>query len=111
MKLKKQKIKADGIKFFWEDNKKEIGRGYLYLIKNELHKNSFGFIEDVFIDEKNRSQGLGKRLVKEMIETAKKKKCYKLILTSRYSKPKVHELYASLGFKDHGKEFRINFKK
>lgn len=35
--------------------------------------------------------------------------CYKLIATSRTSRPKVHELYHRLGFTQHGVEFRIDF--
>jgi len=35
--------------------------------------------------------------------------CYKLIATSRTSRPKVHELYQRLGFENHGVEFRMNF--
>jgi len=67
-------------------------------------------MEDVFVEEVLRGQGVGSELVKKVIEEAKQRDCYKLICTSRYEKPKVHELYINLGFKDHGKEFRMDFK-
>ncbi|MEO0537352.1 MAG: hypothetical protein AAF215_26285 [Cyanobacteria bacterium P01_A01_bin.123] len=35
--------------------------------------------------------------------------CYKLIATSRTSRPKVHDLYQRLGFTQQGFEFRIDF--
>jgi len=109
MGIKQKTINASGIKLFIEDNGKEIGHAYLYILKNDLHEEPFGFMEDVFVDENYRSQGLGTKLVKELIEAAKINNCYKLIATSRHARPKVHELYLKLGFKDQGKEFRIDF--
>lgn len=109
--MKKQKINAKGIKFSIKKDNKEVARAYLYLMKNDLHKQSFGFMEDVFIDESSRSKGYGTKIIKKIIKEAKKQNCYKLIATSRYPRNKVHKLYKKLGFEDWGKEFRINFKK
>jgi GNAT superfamily N-acetyltransferase len=74
-----------------------------------LHEEPFGFMEDVFVDENFRSQGLGTKIVEELIKIAKENNCYKLIATSRYARPKVHAMYERLGFKDQGREFRIDF--
>ena len=109
MDIQQKTINASGIKLFAEDNGKEIAHAYLYLLRNDLHEEPFGFMEDVFVDENFRSQGLGTKLVEELIKVAKENNCYKLIGTSRYARPKVHELYIRLGFKDQGKEFRIDF--
>ena len=87
----------------------EIARAYLYLMHNDLHAAPFGLLEDVFVEENARGSGIGSELVKEVLKSAKEKGCYKLIATSRDSRPKVHELYKSLGFQDYGREFRINF--
>ncbi len=108
-KIKQKKIKARGIKFFIKNRKKEIARAYLYILRNDLHKEPFGLLEDVFIDDSFRGRGLGTKLVQKVIETAKKKGCYKLIATSRYSRPKVHKWYKKLGFKKYGIEFRMDF--
>ena len=43
------------------------------------------------------------------MSAAREAGCYKLIATSRTSRPKVHELYQRLGFESHGVEFRMNF--
>jgi len=110
MFMKKQKISAEGIKFSIKKDNKEVARAYLYLMKNALHKQPFGFMEDVFIDESLRGKGYGTKIVKEIIKEAKKQNCYKLIATSRYPRDKVHKLYKKLGFRDWGKEFRINLK-
>jgi len=109
METKSKEINANGIKFYIEKEGKEIARAYLYILKNDLHKQPFGFMEDVFVEESFRGQGFGTKLVEQLIIVAKKIGCYKLICTSRFSKPKVHELYKRLGFKEHGKEFRIDF--
>jgi GNAT superfamily N-acetyltransferase len=60
------------------------------------------------VDETYRGKGVGSELVKQVIELAKKANCYKLIATSRTSRPKVHELYQRLGFTQHGVEFRVD---
>ena len=108
--MNKEKISAEGIRFSIKEDNKEIARAYFYLMKNDLHKQPFGLMEDVFIDESLRGKGYGTKLVKEIIKEAKKQNCYKLIATSRYHRDKVHKLYEKLGFKDWGKEFRMNLK-
>ena len=109
MEIKQKLIKAGDIKFFIEQNGKEVARAYLYILKNDLHAEPFGFLEDVFVDESLRGQGIGTGLLKEIIKMAKDNQCYKIVATSRYERPKVHALYERLGFKDWGKEFRMNF--
>jgi len=110
MKLQKSVQASKAIKIFIKDGAKEVGRAYLYLIKNSLHKRPYGLMEDVFVDEKMRKHGLGSRMIKEIFKEAKKRKCYKLIATSRMNRPKVHKYYSKFGFKKHGYEFRIDFK-
>lgn len=108
MQIKQKIINAHGIKLYAEDGDREIARAYLYILKN-IHERPFGFMEDVFVDENYRSQGLGTKLIKELIKLAGQNKCYKLIGTSRQERPKVHKWYLNFGFKDWGKEFRIDF--
>jgi GNAT superfamily N-acetyltransferase len=108
--IKNKKIEAFGIKFYIEENGKEIARTYLYLMKNDLHEKPFGLMEDVFVDSAYRGEGLGSKLVEETIKAAKEQGCYKLICTSRHSKPDIHAWYQRHGFVDQGKEFRMDFK-
>jgi GNAT superfamily N-acetyltransferase len=109
MQIKYENKTCSGIKIIAEENGQEIGRAYLYLMNNDLHKRPLGFMEDVFVNEDCRGKGVGKRLVSEIINKAKENNCYKLICTSRLENEKVHMLYKKLGFSDYGKEFRINF--
>ena len=101
-------LSAQGIRFSVHSDGTEFARAYLYLMHNDLHEEPFGLMEDVFVDESQRGGGLGTKLVNEIIAAARENGCYKLIATSRDSRPKVHELYRRLGFSDHGREFRIN---
>jgi len=107
-KVRKKEIKVKGIRFSTEVDGKEIGRASLFILSNNLHEEPFGFLEDVYINESLRRQGIGTQLLNEVINEAKKKGCYKIIATSRHSRPEVHRLYKYLGFEDHGIEFRLD---
>jgi GNAT superfamily N-acetyltransferase len=109
MKVDRQDRTAKGIRFSIQGSGGEVARAYLYLMTNDLHDAPFGLLEDVYVDESERGGGLGTTLVNEVIAAAREAGCYKLIATSRTSRPKVHELYERLGFAKHGVEFRMNF--
>lgn len=108
MDVSRSNLPAQGIRFSVNCDGTEVARAYLYLMQNDLHEEPFGLMEDVFVDESQRGEGLGTRLVNEIVAAARENGCYKLIATSRDSRPKVHELYRRLGFSDHGREFRID---
>jgi GNAT superfamily N-acetyltransferase len=108
MLIKKRIIEGKGIKFSREINRKEIARAFLYILHNDLHKQPFGFLEDVFVDESFRGKGIGTAILNKVMKEAKKQRCYKIVATSRYSRPEAHRLYKRLCFKDWGKEFRLD---
>ncbi len=109
MSLVNREVGARGRRISFEMGGREVGRAYLYVLYNDLHKEPFGLMEDVYVDPSTRRASVGSALVTAVIEEAKKSGCYKLICTSRHEKPEVHRLYERLGFEDHGKEFRMNF--
>lgn len=109
MDIKKTVAKCEGLRLSINRDGKEVARAFLFLMSNNLHEAPFGLLEDVYVDESLRGQGLGTEIVNGVIAEAKARGSYKLIATSRYTRPKVHDLYQRLGFKDHGKEFRIDF--
>ena len=109
MKVDRQDRAAQGIRFSVRGDHGEVARAYLYMMTNDLHEAPFGLLEDVYVDESQRGSGVGSALVKEVVAAAQQAGCYKLIATSRTSRPKVHELYERLGFAKHGVEFRIDF--
>ncbi len=109
MKIAESTLQSTAVKFVVKEEEKIVGRAFLYLIKNDLHEHPYGLLEDVFIEEGYRGKGVGTKLLQEVFKKAKKLGCYKIIATSRFSRPKVHELYIKLGFVKHGLEFRMDF--
>lgn len=101
--------KARAIKLVVTENGQIIGRMFLYILTNDLHKEPFGFLEDLFVKEAYRKGGIGHALVERGIAAAKEAGCYKLICTSRFGKNELHAWYEKLGFKKHGAEFRMDF--
>lgn len=110
-KLRKTVKKSHAIKFVYQDHGQSIAWAYLYLIFQDRHKEPYGYLENVYVEKEYRGQGLGKKLVSLVIQEAKKRKCYKLIGTSRMSKPDVHKFYDRLGFRKYGFEFRMDLIK
>ena len=108
VQLTHQEMSSSAIRFSLQKNDRDIARAFLYLIKNDLHAQPYGLLEDVFVQEQYRSQGYGRKMAHAVIEEAKKQGCYKLIGTSRYERKKVHQFYLDLGFREYGKEFRMN---
>jgi len=109
--IKAKKHQSEAIKFTYILDNEEVGRAFLYLIKNDLNPRPYGLLEDVFVNEKFRHNGYGKEIIRAVIDASKSERCYKLIATSRFEREKVHELYKGLGFSEHGLEFRMNFDK
>jgi GNAT superfamily N-acetyltransferase len=107
-RIDREERAARGMRFSIAGPAGEVARAYLYLMTNDLHAAPFGLLEDVFVAESERGSGLGTALVNEVIAAARAAGCYKLIATSRASRPRVHELYERLGFANYGLEFRMN---
>lgn len=98
-----------GIKISAQEDGKEVGRAWLYLIYNGLHNQPYGLLEDVFVDESRRGKGIGNELLKQIIVLAKEKGCYKLLATSRKNREEIHRWYERFGFKECGLEYRMDF--
>ena len=108
MIIQHQNRDSKGIRVSIKNEEKEIASAYVYILTNDLHKEPFAFLENLFVDESARGQGFGTALIQEVIQTAKEHGCYKLICTSRHKNQRVHELYEKLGFREQGKEFRMD---
>ena len=107
LKINKSEVKAYGIKFFVEKDGKEVARAFLYIMNNGLKKEPFGLLEDLFVDESLRGQGIGTELLTNVIAEAKELGCYKLVATSRYERESVHKMYEKADFKNFGIEFKM----
>jgi GNAT superfamily N-acetyltransferase len=110
MRLLANTVPAYGVKITRVLKGKVIGRAYLYVMTNGLHERPFGLMEDVFVEPEYRGGEIGTALVKRVITEAKRRKCYKIVATSRHARGRVHEMYVRLGFADHGREFRMDLR-
>ena len=70
-----------------------IGYASIHYIKKITRKS--GIIEDVVVKENQRGKGIGKLLVNNLIEKAKKNNCDKIVLSSS---EKNLKFYQKLGF-------------
>jgi GNAT superfamily N-acetyltransferase len=109
MKTFVRSTKKEGIRISVREDGKELGRAHLYVLRNDLHDKPFGFMEDVFVEEASCDLGIDTMLVGAVIWQARERGCYKLIVTSCYSRLAMHKLYRQLGFREHGVEYRIDF--
>jgi len=107
MEIRSQEVSTNAKRLSLLQGETEIARIWVYFIKNDLHAQPYALIEDLFVEEAFRNQGLGAKMVGAAIEEAKQAGCYKLIGTSRHEREQVHQFYIKNGFKDYGKEFRI----
>ena len=109
MELHKEIIRDSyAVKITVQDNEKEVGRVWLYILQNNTHKEPYGLLADIIIDEHYRGGGWGTKLVQEAIEEAKKIGCYKIIATTRNSREVVCTWYEKFSFKKYGVEFRMD---
>lgn len=107
--IKEKQTRAYGIKIQAREGEKILGRAYVYILWNDVHEEPFALLEDVFVKEDVRHKGYGTKIVKEALELAKKTGCYKIIATTRDSKPAVQAWYQRLGFHRHAAGFRKDF--
>ncbi|HPN67098.1 MAG TPA: GNAT family N-acetyltransferase [bacterium] len=80
------------------EDEKIIGFGSL-IIYHIPTKGLVGRLEDIVIDNQRRGEGLGEKLVCQLIEIAKKKKLSFIELTSNSQRTAARSLYEKLGFK------------
>lgn len=111
MELQKTTLNdAYAIKITAEENGKEVGRIFVYVLFNDLHDEPFGLLEDLYVEESYRGKGHGAKLLTDAIAIAKEKGCYKLLCTSRHKRMHLHEWYQKFGFKNYGIEFRMDLE-
>jgi len=89
-------------------NEELVGTFCLLIADNMGHGGSaFAILENVVVKPDNQSQGVGKLMVAEALNIARRKKCYKLILSSAKHRGRSHEFYRKLGFDQHGLSFTM----
>lgn len=83
-----------------------IGTFALLIVDNLGHLGAAsGLVEDVVVDPRRHSQGIGKQMMAFAIERCRERGCYKVALSSNLKRERAHKFYESIGFKKHGYSF------
>ncbi len=108
MNIEFQEQQSRKIRLSAQKDGQEVGYISIYFISNEGHDEPYALFECLFVSEDHRRQGIGSELMKRAIEFAKQEGCYKILAQSRHGREGLHAMYEKLGFKDHGKNFRLD---
>ena len=85
---------------------KVVGSTTLLIEQKFIHNGGLvGHIEDVVVDKNFQGQKIGEKIMKFLLEIAKKQGCYKTILDCT---EEVKPFYEKLGFKQVANELRFN---
>ena len=108
MHIQKKKIGKHCIKFFIENNEKIVAEAYLYMLHNDKSKDPFCVVNEITMHyDAVIKNGLGKKFIEMIKDTAISHKCSRLTVISESYKRGVNSLLARSGFGRHGIEFRI----
>jgi GNAT superfamily N-acetyltransferase len=81
------------------DGSTPIGYAFYFFTYSTFLAKQTLYLEDIFISEKYRSEGAGKKLFDELLKIAKKKKCGRLDFTVLDWNKKAMKFYNRLGAK------------
>ena len=101
----KETANCYGYRLSVNDGDKEVARTFLYVLHNDIRGKEFGYIEDVFVEEGYRGNGIATGLVNDCITLCRALGCYKIVLATQYEY--LHHMYKKIGFKKSGTEFKI----
>jgi glucosamine-phosphate N-acetyltransferase len=100
--------KKHGIKTFVveeKDSSNIIASGSIIFEPKFRYTEKCAHLEDVCVRPEYQKKGIGKKLVLYLIQYAKKKKCYKIILNSHENNT---PFYTKLGFQKHENGLRLD---
>ena len=87
-------------------NSKIVGTATIFIEQKFIHSGGkVDHIEDVSIRKKFQDKGVGQKIVKALLEYAKKKGCYKTILDCTDD---LIPFYEKIGFKRHSNSMRFD---
>ena len=107
-----EQAELNGVKYFVADHDGRVAATcYIAIIPNITRQcASIGFIENIVTAAWYRHRGIGRKLLKTVIEYAKAQGCYKIALQSGTMRTEAHEFYKAVGFDgDSKRAFEIRF--
>ncbi len=105
--FKKINANPDHVIAVAESDGKIVGAATLIIEQKFIHNGGLvGHIEDVVVDKRFQGQKIGEKIMKYLLEIAKKRGCYKTILDCTED---VKSFYEKLGFKHVASELRYDY--
>jgi ribosomal protein S18 acetylase RimI-like enzyme len=86
--------------FFAVEGDELCGMLSLAIVPTTQGAGCFGYLDDVFVLEQHRSQGMGARLMREALNHARKSGCVRVELGARRDNVQARRLYERLGFRE-----------
>lgn len=80
------------------DENRVIGFGSLSLKDDLWPEGRVAYLDELVVDTEYRSKGIGARLLQRLIDTARRKGCYRIELTSAFYRKDSHRFYERHGF-------------
>jgi GNAT superfamily N-acetyltransferase len=102
-------IEAKAERISLQEDEKEVAHICIYYITSDTGE-LYAFLEDIFVEQESRGQGLGTRLIKAAVERAAKQFCSRVVVNSDKHQERLFSLFKKLGFKEKGTEFRIELE-
>ncbi|MCK9916574.1 GNAT family N-acetyltransferase [Microbacteriaceae bacterium K1510] len=94
-----------------ESDRQIVGTFALLIMDNLGHRGApSAVVEDVVVDPACQGHGIGQKMMALVVDRAREKRCYKLVLSSNAKRERAHAFYEQLGFERHGYSFRILFE-
>jgi GNAT superfamily N-acetyltransferase len=104
-----QEILADPRRRFLiaEDRARIVGTADMIVVANLTHAaRPVAFVENVVVTAERRGDGIGRRLMEEVLRRAELAGCYKVQFLSNKSRTRAHAFYERLGFEPSSEGFR-----
>ncbi|MEY4668462.1 MAG: hypothetical protein RL518_1161 [Pseudomonadota bacterium] len=103
-----QRQSLHGFKLAYAEVDGEIKSVAGYRVSECLGCGRYMYVDDFITSEGARRKGLGERLLKWLIETAKAEGCTHVMLDSAVFRSASHELYKKLGMKETCRHFELD---
>jgi GNAT superfamily N-acetyltransferase len=85
-----------------------VGTADMVVVENLTHGGRpWVIVENVVVDEAHRGEGVGKALMAEVVDEARRRDCFKVQLLSLEHRLGAHAFYRSLGFGTMAQGFRL----
>ena len=75
-----------------------VGCSDIVIVQNLRHGRPYAILENVVVDEKHRSLGIGRALTERAVAIAREAGCYRVSLTSDRRREDAHRFYEREGF-------------